>query len=44
MYFFGGQQWKTLRKVKTHLMSKHRTRTCSGTITFVATMVKNMLE
>ena len=40
--FFGGNQGKPFAQIKSHLMTKHRARARSGSVTTVRTVLKNV--
>ena len=42
MQFLGRDQRKTLRQVKTHLVTEHRPGASAGAIRFLATLFENM--
>ena len=42
--FFGGDQRKSLSKVKPHLIAKYRACACACAVFFVVSVVENMLE
>ena len=42
--FFGGNQWKAISQIKTHLVAKHAVSARARTVAFKSAVVDNMAE